>query len=123
MSQAELSWDPSAQLSWDLTGTWCDDFIQYVTVYSTTPRTGFLCRFLDDRYRLKSKRRATHLWKDLDDIVPKPPQLLFVPRWFRRTPAQHFIWGGCYTLTLILTLSYTCTVFNFGKYKNKKDQV
>ena len=48
------------------------------------------------RRPVESKRRATRLWKDLDDILPKPPPFLFVPRWFRR----------CYTLTT-LTLSYT----------------
>ena len=45
------------------------------------------------RRPVDSKRRATRLWKDLDDIFPKPPPLLFVPRWFRRKPAQHFIPG------------------------------
>ena len=51
------------------------------------------------RRPVESKRRATRLWKDLDDMLPKPPPLLFVSCRFRRKPAQHFIPGGpggCY---------------------------
>ena len=46
------------------------------------------------RRPVESKRRATRLWKDLDDIFPQPPRLLFVPSWFRRKPGRHFIAGG-----------------------------
>ena len=46
------------------------------------------------RRPVESKRRATRPWKDLDDILPKPPLLLLVPCWFRRKPAQHFIPRG-----------------------------
>ena len=42
----------------------------------------------------ESRRRATRLRKEPDDILPKPPPLLFLPRWFRRKPAQHFVPGG-----------------------------
>ena len=68
------------------------------------------------RRPVDSKRRATRLWKDLDDIPPKPPPSLVVPRWFWRKPAQHFIPGGVlYTNTntavtygIAITRFFTC---------------
>ena len=77
-----------------------------------TPSDEFVCPFLDDRY--SPKHRTTRLWKDMDDILPKPPPLIFVPRWFRRKPGQHFIPEGVlYTNTNTNTNTSTTVIYGY----------
>ena len=94
----------------------CGERLPYVAVYKHTHSDEF--RMPTSRRPAESKRRATRLRKDLDDILATPPPLLFVPRWFRRKPAKHVIPGGgvihCHTLSL---LSYTvCSRVGFARF-------